>query len=91
MAAIDTDTQAGFIVRAELMRHGRSGRVDVPVHTPRLETGATSFSGELTFRQSDYGIEPESIAGVVKVADPVAIRFDIVTVPGAAKATPHSR
>jgi len=89
--AVDTDAQGGLIVRGALMLHGHSGRVDVPVHTQRLETGATRFSGELTVRQSNYGIEPESIAGVVKVADPVTIRFDIVTVPDAAKAAPHSR
>lgn len=89
--AVDTDAHAGFIVRGELMLHGRSGRVDMPVHTQRLETGATRFSGELAVRQSAYGIEPESVAGVVKVADSVAIRFDIVTVPGAVKAAPHSR
>ena len=37
--------------------------------------------GTLTVRQSDFGTKPESIAGVVKVSDPVDIRFKLVALP----------
>lgn len=33
--------------------------------------------GELEIRQTDFGIQPESIAGVVKVADPMKIVFAV--------------
>ena len=39
------------------------------------------LSGTLTIRQREFGIKPESIAGVVKVADPVDIKFRLVGVP----------
>lgn len=38
-------------------------------------------TGTLTVRQSDFGIKPESIAGVVKVSDPVDIKFKLVALP----------
>jgi hypothetical protein len=50
----------------------------VPVRVARLESGGFRFSGEFAVRQIDFGIQPESIAGVVKVADPVTIRFDVI-------------
>ncbi len=34
-----------------------------------------SFSGEFRIKQSDFGIKPASVGGVVNVKDPVEIRF----------------
>ena len=47
-------------------------------------------SGKLTVRQSDFGIKPESIAGVVKVKDPIDIHFSGVARPASAAACPIS-
>jgi polyisoprenoid-binding protein YceI len=39
------------------------------------------LSGTLTVRQSEFGIKPESIAGVVKVKDPIDIHFNGIAQP----------
>lgn len=57
--------------------------VKVDVQRPSAEEYA--FSGELQIRQTDYAIEPESVAGVVSLADAVTIRFRIAArLPGRA-------
>jgi polyisoprenoid-binding protein YceI len=61
-----------------LLLRGGAREITVPVRVARLESGAFRFSGEFDVRQTDFGIQPESIAGVVKVADPVTIRFDVI-------------
>lgn len=46
--------------------------------------GATlRLTGTLQVRQSEFGIRPESIAGVVRVSDRVDIHFDLAAVPTA--------
>jgi hypothetical protein len=40
-----------------------------------------SFRGEFPVRLTDYAIKPESIGGVVKVADQVSILFDVLAMP----------
>jgi len=50
-----------------------------------LEPDGTGYAvrGAFTIKQRDFGIEPASIAGVVKVADEVEIRFEIFAAPPA--------
>lgn len=65
-------------VEGRLTLRGRSRTVRFPVTVePGRGGAATYFSGSFTVRQTDFGIEPESIAGVVKVADPVEVRFRV--------------
>ena len=57
--------------------HGTTRTMDVPLE---VESRAPSieFSGELTFAQSDFGIEPLSIlGGAIQVQDAVRLRFRI--------------
>jgi polyisoprenoid-binding protein YceI len=68
----------GLEVRGELTVRGRSRAVRFPVAVAPAGGDATEFTGRFTVDQTDFGIEPESIAGVVKVADPVEIRFRVV-------------
>lgn len=65
-------------VEGELTLRGESRAVRFPVKVEEGRGGAAVFSGRFTVRQSDFGITPESVAGVVKVADPVEIRFRVV-------------
>lgn len=78
--SIDPAGDGSLVVRGQLVLHGHAASLDVAVRTQRLDRGALRLSGDFTIRQSDYGIEPESIAGVVKVADALTIRFDLVAV-----------
>jgi polyisoprenoid-binding protein YceI len=64
-------------VRGPVRLRGREEPVTVDLAV-RRNGSEYRFSGEFQIRQTAHGIQPESIAGVVKVADPVAIRIDVV-------------
>lgn len=68
-------------VTGELTIRGVTEVVEVPVRVEGVGDGAVRYSGQLTVKQSAFGIEPESVAGVVKVADPVEIRFSVLARP----------
>ncbi len=61
-----------------LMGVSRDVEVDI---TAWSTAGYQIFSGEFEIGQRDYGLEPESVGGVVKVANDVTIRFQIWTLP----------
>lgn len=67
-------------LEGDLTIRGRTNRVAFPVEVRRLEDGL-HLSGGMTVKQTDFGMEPESIAGVVKVADAVEVRFEILARP----------
>ena len=55
-----------------------------PVTLPlAVEVGADGLeaTGRMTIRQTDYGIDPVSVAGVVKVKNELAIEYTIVAPP----------
>lgn len=61
----------------ELTLHGQTRKVELPVHVQTAGDALTA-TGRLTLRQSDYGISPVSVGGVVKVKDELGIDFRIV-------------
>lgn len=64
-------------VTGRLTIHGQTNNVTFPVH----RTGDT-YTGEVTIKQRDFGIEPIRIAGgAVKVKDEVKIAFEIAVQP----------
>lgn len=75
---VERAPSGGLLVRGTLALHGRTTAHAVPTTVERRADGAYRFRGHLSVKQSDHGIEPESVAGVVKVADTVTIRFDVV-------------
>jgi polyisoprenoid-binding protein YceI len=75
--AITKTADAHWEVRGNLSLHGKNQPVVVVVS---LEAG--HYRGSASFKQSNFGITPISIAGgTVKVKDEVKIEFDIVPVP----------
>lgn len=64
-------------VAGSLRLHGQTRPVTTDVRVTRVDAVAYRFMGELAVRQTDYGMKPESVAGVVDVADEVVIRFDV--------------
>jgi polyisoprenoid-binding protein YceI len=76
--AVEPGPDGALLVRGQLALRGRAREVAVPLRVEPLGAGAYRFRGELEVRQTEYGITPESVAGVVRVADPVAIRIDVV-------------
>ncbi len=67
--------------RATVILHGVTRVMDLPVTLDPLHEGGFRVRGALTLRQSDFGIQPESIAGVVKVSDPVDLHFLLMALP----------
>lgn len=65
-------------VAGELTIRGETRAVTVPVEVEALRDGRVRFTGTFTIEQTAFGIEPESVAGVVNVADPVEVRFRLV-------------
>jgi polyisoprenoid-binding protein YceI len=71
----------GLLLRGTFTLRGQSRSVAVGLKvTPG--SGGFRFRGEFEIRQSDFGIRPESVGGVVKVADPVTILLDVAAKPG---------
>jgi YceI-like domain len=74
--AITKTGDAHWEVRGDLKLHGKSQPVVVVVS---FEGG--HYRGSASFKQSNFGIDPISIAGgTVKIKDEVKIEFDIVPV-----------
>jgi polyisoprenoid-binding protein YceI len=64
-------------IRGDLTLHGVTRELAIPV---RIELAADSLqaTGATTLRQKDFGIEPISKAGVVKVKDELALSWRLV-------------
>lgn len=76
LTEVSGDPEERLRVAGELTVRGRTEPVAFPVRVER-RGGGWGFTGSFTVEQSAFGIEPESVAGVVKVADPVEIRFRV--------------
>jgi polyisoprenoid-binding protein YceI len=67
-------------VQGDLALHGVTKPLTLPMRV-ELREDRLRVSGRMTLKQSDFGIRPVSVAGVVNVRDEVAITFSFVGVP----------
>lgn len=58
--------------------HGVTRTAVVPVSVREKDSGTLVLAGTLRIRQREWAIEPESIAGVVKVSNEVDLHFSLV-------------
>ena len=82
-ASVKSTPQAsGFklVVTGRLTLKGRSVPVEIPLDARRVE-GGIEAKGELSLKLRDLGIEPPSVAGVVKVANGFKLEFEIHAAP----------
>jgi len=79
--AVERSGEGTLRVRGSLLLHGQRRPVTTAVRLTRPDPETYRFAGDLSVKQTDHGIEPESVAGVVDVADAVLIRFDITATP----------
>jgi hypothetical protein len=68
-------------VQARLTIHGTTREVRFPALLERLEGDALRLTGSFSVLQSDYGIRPTTVAGVVRVVDRVDLRFALRLAP----------
>lgn len=67
-------------VRGDLTLHGVTRPVVLPLRVERAGDALVA-NGATTLKQRDYGIEPVSVAGVVKVKDELRLDFQITARP----------
>jgi polyisoprenoid-binding protein YceI len=60
----------------ELELHGVTKGLTLPVHVDLAEESLTA-TGTASLRQTDFGIKPVSVAGVVKVKDELSLKFSV--------------
>jgi polyisoprenoid-binding protein YceI len=75
--AVSQDEPGKVWIRGRLTIKGVIREIEMPVTVERHAADAVALTGSLTFRQSQFGIRPESIGGVVKVADPVDLHVSL--------------
>jgi polyisoprenoid-binding protein YceI len=78
-------------VRGAVSLHGVTRNVEFPVTFQRSNAGRLVLSGTLRIRQRDFGIEPESKAGLVKVSNDVDLHFRLTALPTEAACTTSSQ
>ena len=71
------ETRLDGVVTGRLTLRDVTRTIRVPV-TARLEGETLIATGRFALKQTDYGIKPVSVGGVVSVKDTVNISFDIV-------------
>ncbi len=64
-------------IAGDLSLHGVTRSVALPLHV-ELSGDTLKASGRLVLRQSEYGIKPVTVAGVVKVKDELTIDYAFV-------------
>jgi polyisoprenoid-binding protein YceI len=64
-------------IAGELVLHGVTRRMTMPARV-ELAAGTLVAKGRTTLRQTDFSLEPTSVAGVVKVKNEVVIEYEFV-------------
>jgi len=86
----ETEGESNLGIRSRLTVRGQTQEY---VHRSRREEvgeGILRIDGALEVRQTDFGIEPESVFGVVNVSDPVDLHFRLVLAPTGQGCVPDS-
>jgi polyisoprenoid-binding protein YceI len=68
-------------VEGDLALHGATRPLTVPVRIEKAADGTITAMGRVTLKQTDYGIQPISVAGVVNVKNELDLSFRILARP----------
>lgn len=77
VAGVDTDA----IVAGRMTLHGRTAAIQLPVQVEPLGGDTLRMTAETVIRHSTFGMERESVAGVVNVADEMELTVRLTAVP----------
>ena len=78
--AVDSGRRENLTVTGDLTLHGRTKQVTTPVRV-RIDGTSLTATGTLTVKQTDFGIKPVSVGGVVNVKDALTIHFTVTAAP----------
>jgi len=81
LSAAEPASDGRVDVTGEITLKGVTQAVALPVSVRSLDSGRIELSGALRIRQRDFGIEPESRAGLVKVSNDVDLHFKLTAAP----------
>jgi polyisoprenoid-binding protein YceI len=68
-------------VEGELALHGVTKALNVPVRIDKAADGTMTATGKTVLKQTDFGIKPVSVAGVVNVRNELDLSFRVVARP----------
>jgi polyisoprenoid-binding protein YceI len=68
-------------VEGELALHGVTKPLSVPVRIDKAADGTMTATGRTVLKQTDFGIKPVSVAGVVNVKNELDLSFRVVARP----------
>lgn len=74
--------ESDYVFEGPLTMHGTTRTVQIPVEVRELEGGAIAYDGRFTVDQTEYGVRPLSIPGVLTVEDDLSFRVRLVGQPG---------
>jgi polyisoprenoid-binding protein YceI len=77
-SSVSLESENEVILEGPITLRGQTRTVRFPVKVSRPAGTGIMLSGRLEVLQTDFGIDPESVAGVVNVANNVDIVFQIV-------------
>ena len=83
--------QDRWVAEGRLTIRDRTRPVEITFLVLEPDSASVQLRGTLEVKQSDFGIRPESIAGIVRVTDTVDIHFDLLARAGSARCTPSAR
>ena len=72
-----------LVVGGSLTIRGESANKNVTLEVDADDAGGYRVTGRFTVALTDFDMQPESVAGVVRVADAVEVRLDIRVIPRA--------
>ena len=72
-----SESEIELRVTGELTIHGQTKSITVPVRA-RLDARSLTATGTFSVKQSDFGIKPISVGGVVNVKDALSIHFTVI-------------
>lgn len=78
---VATDDWRTLQIHGRLTMRGITREVAFPATLQQGVDGRITISAVMSVKQSAFGIKPESIAGVVRVSDPVDLHFRLTAIP----------
>ncbi|MCH7992801.1 MAG: YceI family protein, partial [Gemmatimonadetes bacterium] len=79
--SVTSESESSLVALGRFTLRGITRDVRVPIRVEWADDGTVGLEGVLRVRQRDYGIEPESVAGLVKVSNDVDLHFLLVASP----------
>lgn len=71
-----------LVVKGDFLLHGKKNTVEFPVKVTHPSEHTVNYTGVFKFNQTEYGMKPVSVAGVINVKDEMEIRFQISLASG---------